>query len=87
MALSRTFACNPAEMDKILDEVRKLGAIVDGDPAGGTLTGQTPLGAFEGSYAHDGQQVTLTITKKPALVPDGFLESRLDEMARKYQAT
>lgn len=84
MALSRTFDCKTDELDKILDEVRKLGAVVEGNPSSGTLTGQTPLGAFEGTYAHDGQQVTLTITKKPALIPDAFLENRLDEMARKY---
>lgn len=84
MTLSRTFACSADEVGEILDEVRKLGARVEGDTASGNLGGDTPLGRFEGIYAHDGERLTLTITKKPVLVPDSFLESRLDEIARKY---
>ncbi len=84
MALTRTFRCDATVVTRILDEVRKLGATVEGDEQSGQLTGQTFLGRFAGTYAYDGSQLTLEITEKPAAIPDTVLASRLDDMARRH---
>jgi hypothetical protein len=84
MALSRTFSCSPAVVDRILDEVRKLGAQVEGDESGGAVTGNTFLGHFAGSYSYRDGNLTLAITEKPASIPDAMLASRLDEVAKRH---
>jgi hypothetical protein len=84
MALTRTFKCSPQDLSRILEEVKSLGASVEGDARSGRLVGDTLMGHFEGTYEHDGESLTLAITKKPALIPESFLAGRLDEMARKY---
>ena len=60
---------------------RAKSAVTD---AGGTLTGDTNSGDFsgkgvEGRYKVDGHTIHVTITKKPMLVPDSTIESRLRE--------
>ena len=84
MAVSRVFTCGSENLARFLDEIRGFGIRVEGDAAAGRLIGDTPMGQFEGTYAHDAGRLTLTVTQKPALVPDSFLESRLDELARRY---
>ena len=84
MALTRTFRCDASVVTRILDEVRKLGAEVEGDDTSGRLLGQSFLGRFAGTYAYDGAQLTLEITEKPAAIPDTMLAKRLDDMARRH---
>ena len=84
MALSKTFPCDAAAVSRILGEMKSLGAEVEGDDRSGKLVGDTMMGHFEGTYEHDGTNLTLAITKKPALIPESFLQGRLDELARKY---
>ena len=84
MALSRTFPCSPAVVARILEEVSKLGARVEGDDSSGKLTGDTFLGHFAGTYSYEGGRLTLEITAKPDAIPESLLARRLDEVARRH---
>ncbi len=86
MALLRTFKCGPGELGKILSRLEEMGAEVRGDETSGELIGDTFLGRFEGTYVLENEQLTLTITKKPAMIPDSMLEKQLDKMAREHSA-
>ncbi|MCZ6599528.1 MAG: hypothetical protein O7A07_01675 [Acidobacteria bacterium] len=82
MELTRTIRCDASAVTKILQEVRKLGAQVDGDNLSGLLVGQTFLGRFAGRYDYDGERLTLVITEKPVAIPESLLADRLDDLAR-----
>jgi len=84
MAISRTFPCPPSVVARILTEVRKLGAQVEGDESTGKLTGDTFLGRFAGTYSYRDGSLTLEITEKPAAIPETLLTGRLDEIARRH---
>ena len=84
MSLTRTFACSTDNVRHALDQLKALGARIEGDAGSGTLAGQTPIGHLAGSYAHDGRNLTLTITEWPALIPLSFLENKLDDLIRRY---
>ena len=86
MALSKTFKCDADKLSRILEEVKTFGVQVQGDDKTGKLVGETMMGHFEGTYAYDGENLTLTITEKPAMIPESFLEGRLEEMVKKYSS-
>ena len=86
MAASKTFRCGESRFRDILGELQSLGAQVQGSEREGILAGETILGRFEASYAHDGDALTVTVTRKPSLVTDSFLQYRLDKLAHKYDA-
>jgi hypothetical protein len=86
MAASKTFRCGESRFQDILRELQSLGARVEGSEQAGTLAGETILGRFEASYSHDGDELTVTVTRKPSLVTDSFLQERLDKLAHKYGA-
>lgn len=48
-----------------------MGATLDGDMTRGTFSGR----GVEGNYAVEGDRVTVTITKKPALAPWPIIET------------
>lgn len=84
MELTRTIRCTAPAVEKILQEVHKLGAQVEGDDRSGLLVGQTILGRFAGRYDFDGERLTLVITEKPAAIPESLLADRLDDLARRH---
>lgn len=86
MSLSRTFPCSAGQVSRLLDMVREFGAHVEGDAQAGRLAGDTFMGRFEGTYAWQADQLTLTITRRPPLVTEAFLNARLDDMARRFGA-
>lgn len=55
-----------------------LSLALDDDGRGGTATGPTPLGevAVRFDYAPEATQLTLTVVRKPALVPVAMLWSQ-----------
>lgn len=74
--MSKTFTVTiPAEEDDFLDNTRRavesLGATLEGDDSSGSFSGR----GVEGTYAVDGDQVTVTITKKPTLAPWPLIEN------------
>ena len=78
MPTSRTFPGIPVE---IVDRMKAYGrsqyGIVFDPPEGpnSTATGQTPLGECVIEFAHDVEraELTLTLVKKPWLLPEGLL--------------
>jgi hypothetical protein len=75
---SRRYRCSPARLRSALDEVRRLGATVEGSESEGTVRVDTPLGRVEGEYTFDGEQLEVTLTRHPAMVPAGLVWQRLD---------
>lgn len=51
--------------------VESLGATLEGDETAGAFSGR----GIEGTYAVQGDQVTVTITKKPAVAPWPLIEN------------
>ncbi|MFQ5669313.1 MAG: hypothetical protein ACE5HD_02195 [Acidobacteriota bacterium] len=84
MDLSTTFKCDAGRVPDIIKDLKALGAEVQGDGRSGTLKGATLVGIFEGAYRHDGESLTLTITRAPAALPPSFLKDRLRDVARRY---
>lgn len=68
-----------AAMEKIRGAVKGLGGSFDGDATSGTFSGQTPVGLIYGEYRISGSEVKITITKKPAFLPGGMIESKIRE--------
>ena len=73
--MCRTFTVTiPPEDDDFLENTRRaaegMGATLDGDEKSGTFAGR----GVEGRYSVEGDQVTVTITKKPALAPWPIIE-------------
>jgi hypothetical protein len=74
--MSRTFTVTiPPEDDNFLENTRSaveaMGAVLEGDEKAGTFAGK----GVEGEYSVEGDQVTVTITKKPALAPWPIIEN------------
>jgi len=80
MSNSRTF---PGVTPEILSRMKELGRAEYGivydppDAPVGTATSQTPLGECVIEFAHDAAnaELTLTLVKKPWLLPEGVLWS------------
>jgi hypothetical protein len=50
-----------------------------GDESRGDFEGNTPLGKFAGSYAINGDDITITINKKPFLVSTGRIKEEFEK--------
>ena len=78
---------------EILSRMKELGraehGIVYDPPDGpvGTATSQTPLGECVIEFAHDAAtaELTLTLVKKPWLLPEGVLWSGFSETLERYR--
>lgn len=77
-APSRIYRCSPERVRAALDEIRRLGASVEGSESEGTVRVDTPLGMVEGRYVFDGEQLEVTLTRLPAMFPAGPIWQRLD---------
>ena len=53
----------------------KNGVDLNGDESAGTFSGR----GIEGAYAVSGSVISITINRKPALVPWGMIEQRLKD--------
>ncbi|HLX63987.1 MAG TPA: hypothetical protein VKX17_22130 [Planctomycetota bacterium] len=59
------------------DALKQHGGSLIGDEKSGAFTGQTPMGAVEGNYSAAGNTVTITITKKPFMVPLSMIQTQI----------
>jgi hypothetical protein len=75
---SRRYRCSPSRVRTALEEVRRMGATVEGNESEGTVRMDTPLGVVEAAFTFDGEQLEVLLTKKPAMVPAGLVWQRLD---------
>ena len=74
--MSRTLTVTiPPDDDDFLGNTRRaveaMGATLEGDEKAGFFAGR----GIEGTYAVEGDQVTIQITKKPALAPWPLIET------------
>jgi hypothetical protein len=58
------------------------GGAFAGDVAAGNFKARTAIGSIQGSYEIEGQQIILTITKKPFLLTCNRIEKELTSMLR-----
>ena len=65
-------------LEKIRSTVGNKGNLA-GDEQQGNFEGDTPLGKFGGSYAIDGDDITITIDKKPLLVSTGRIKDEFEK--------
>jgi hypothetical protein len=54
-----------------------------GDETQGNFEGSTPIGKFEGSYRIEGDQITITIDKKPFLVSNSRIKEEFEKALKK----
>lgn len=68
----------PAVLARMRHEAQRVGAVVTGDDAAGTITAKAPGGLeAEVAYAVAGETLTLTVVKKPPFVPDAMITAAL----------
>lgn len=58
-------------------EIEKSGGTFGGDASRGEFQAKTPIGSIQGSYEIAGQEIALTITKKPLLLSCNRIEKEL----------
>jgi hypothetical protein len=78
--LIRSWRCGPGAVDRALEEFRRFGGQVEGGPGEGLLRAATPLGRLEGRYTFDGEELTVTVTSKPAMLPIQLIWDRVDRI-------
>lgn len=54
-----------------------------GDEQHGNFEGNTPLGSFAGSYAINGDDIAITIDKKPFLVSNSRIQEEFEKALKK----
>jgi len=78
--MTRSWQVHPGALAGLLDKARGAGATVTGGASEGALRASTPLGALEAEYTFDGERFSVTLTKKPAMLPIEMIWSRLDSI-------
>jgi len=76
---TRVYRCTPSRVRTAMEEIRTMGGMVAGSESEGKVSIPTPLGDVEGLYAFDGEELSVTLTSKPAMVPERLIWERLDE--------
>ncbi|MFP5436321.1 MAG: hypothetical protein ACLGH8_00860 [Bacteroidia bacterium] len=65
-------------IDKIKQAVGTKGSL-NGNEQQGSFEGSTPVGSFEGSYVINGDNITVTIDKKPFLVSHSRIKDEFEK--------
>jgi hypothetical protein len=63
-------------------EILRTGGAFNGDAVQGTFRAKSPLGSIEGAYQVVGDQIALTISKKPFLLSCRKIEKELTGVMR-----
>ncbi|WP_294822516.1 hypothetical protein [uncultured Flavobacterium sp.] len=69
-------------LNKIKNTVGDKGKVA-GNEQQGNFEGETPVGSFAGSYTIDGDNINITITKKPFLVSTGMIKDEFEKALKK----
>jgi len=77
---TRAWRCAPGAFRDAVRRVRLAGGVIEGGDSEGKLTAQTPLGRLEGMYSFDGEELTVTILRKPSVVPVSMIWDQLDQV-------
>jgi hypothetical protein len=71
---------NPAEtINKVKMQIEKEGGNFTGNETEGNFNLPTPVGAIEGNYSVNGNELKIEISKKPAILPCSMIESELEK--------
>ncbi|WP_330444098.1 hypothetical protein [Flavobacterium sp. C4GT6] len=65
-------------LNKIKSSIGDKGNLA-GDDQHGNFEGSTPLGKFSGSYSIDGDNITITIDKKPMLISNSRIQEEFEK--------
>ena len=65
-------------LNKIKSTVGDKGNLAGNDQTG-NFEGNTPLGKFAGSYSIDGDNITITIDKKPLLISNSRIQEEFEK--------
>ncbi len=69
---------NPAEMiNNVKSKIESEGGSFTGDEKEGNFNLPTPVGAIEGTYSVNDNELKIDITKKPKMLPCSMIESEL----------
>jgi len=69
-------------LNKIKSTVGSQGQL-EGDDSLGVFEGSTPVGKIEGSYRINGDDITITIDKKPFLVSESRIQDEFEKALKK----
>ncbi|MBF00509.1 hypothetical protein [Flavobacterium coralii] len=69
-------------LNKIKSTIGDKGKLA-GDEQQGSFEGSTPVGKFEGSYTIVGDDITISISKKPFLVSTGRIKDEFEKALKK----
>lgn len=76
----------PGDKAELLNKIRStIGSKgnLNGNEEHGSFEGSTPVGSFEGSYTIEGNDITITIDKKPFLVSNGMIKDEFEKALKK----
>lgn len=76
----------PGDKSQLLDKIRStVGSkgSLNGDEQQGNFEGSTPIGSFQGSYVIEGNDITITIDKKPFLVSNNRIKEEFEKALKK----
>ena len=59
---------------------KTIGTIMAGDDSSGTFSGNTVIGGINGAYEVKAGVITITVNKKPFLVPESKIITALDKL-------
>jgi hypothetical protein len=73
----------PGDLDttlqRVKNEIESRGGTFTGDVTGGSASGSIPLlGHFAATYAVAGDQVTITVTQRPLLLPCATIKAQAE---------
>jgi hypothetical protein len=85
--MANSFTVNyPGDKSQLLNKIRStIGSkgTLNGNEERGSFEGSTPIGSFEGSYTIEGNDITITIDKKPFLVSTGMIKDEFEKALKK----
>ena len=76
----------PGDKTELLNKIKNMvgdKGRLDGNQDSGNFEGNTPVGSFEGSYTIAGDDITVTIDKKPFLVSNGRIQEEFEKALKK----
>lgn len=76
----------PGDKSQLLNKIRNMigdKGRLSGDDQQGNFEGSTPVGSFQGSYNIEGDDITITIDKKPFLVSHSRIRDEFEKALQK----
>lgn len=81
--MSNSFTVSyPGDKSQLVAKIKNMVGGVGrfaGDESEGSFEGSTPIGKFEGSYTINGNDITVTIGKKPFLVSNSRIREEFEK--------